>query len=239
MFNHETNLGIPQWTPRPDYFFLYYFQNFFGDHMITSSVEGSNDFEVYVSKFSSGEIGVVVCNKGEDTKTLQLKINDFGYGDRYYLYSLTPGDDNGDYSQQVFINNVGPDIAVGGPINGFPDLSAWSDEIGSLIRFQSPGYSVQYILIEEGDLYLTGIGQDPVATANVYPNPSEDGKFTLELPEGASRVEVTDINGRVIYSKELISGTQYLMIELNSPRGMYVAKILAESKVYIAKLIVH
>jgi len=146
-FSKGDEPGIPMWTPRPVYYYLYYFQKFFGDHMVNNSVSGSNDVLAYSSKFSSGQVGLVVVNKGSDRQIIDIKTANFKYGKRYYLYSLTGGTDNGEFSQKVLVNGEGGKFAEGGPpdVESIKPLSAVA---GNGIRVNSPAYSVQYILIE-------------------------------------------------------------------------------------------
>src|SRR5581483_6956919 len=64
--------GVAKWTPRPSFFHMYYFQKYFGDQMISSTVSGSADVVGYASTFSSGQAGIVIVNKGTTTQTVQV-----------------------------------------------------------------------------------------------------------------------------------------------------------------------
>jgi hypothetical protein len=110
----EPALGIPLWNPRPAFFYAYYLQRFTGDHSVVAH-SSSKDFLGYASTFHSGETAVVVVNKGKTSQVVTLKPENVGVGERFYLYSLTGGDDNGEFSQYVFVNENGPtDDAWGG-----------------------------------------------------------------------------------------------------------------------------
>jgi hypothetical protein len=148
MFNYGDEPGVPRWNPRPAFFTMYYFQKFFGDRLLDASVEGDSCIAVYASRFGSGQAGVVVVNTGTKGQTVQLELSDFHCGRRYYLYTLTGGTDNGEFSQCVFVNGRGPDYRMGGPINGLENIKAWSAPVKNGIRFASPARSVQYLLIE-------------------------------------------------------------------------------------------
>jgi hypothetical protein len=127
---------------------MYYFQKFFGNYMIKSNVLGNNEVVSYASLFKSGEIGLVIVNK--DVKSHNIKVNtgNFKSGKRYYLYSLSGGKDNGDFSQCVFVNGHGPDYKSGGPIKNLENLKAYSFSADKAIIVASPSYSVQFLLIE-------------------------------------------------------------------------------------------
>jgi hypothetical protein len=151
MFNTGDEAGLPKWNPRPAFFYMYYFQKFFGDHIVNSTVSGSTSILAYASRFHSGEAGIVVINKGTTEQCVKLVPNNYGYGEWYYVYSLYGGSDNGEFSQVVYVNDAGPTNATGGPIDGLENIAAWSYITGDEIKFISPPRSVQYIMIEPGE----------------------------------------------------------------------------------------
>lgn len=149
MFNFGDEPDVPRWNPRPVYFYMYYFQKFFGDHMVSSAVSGNDDVIAFASKFSSGEAGIVVVNKGKTEQIAGLNIEDFSYGSRCYIYSLTGGDDNCEFSQKVFVNGKGPDNITGGPVNDLQNIMALSYELNNDIKLVLPPWSVQFLLVED------------------------------------------------------------------------------------------
>jgi len=149
MFSYGDEPDVPRWNPRPVYFYMYYFQKFFGDHMVSLSVAGSDDVVAYASKFSSGEAGIVIVNKGKTEQIAEMNIHDFKYGNRCYIYSLTGGDDNGEFSQKVFVNGVGPDNLTGGPVNNLKNIKALSHKINDGVKLVLPPGSVQFLLVED------------------------------------------------------------------------------------------
>lgn len=74
----------------------------------------------------------------------------------------------------------------------------------------------------------------------VYPNPNRSGKLFLELPEGASplQVEVLDLGGKTLMklSGEAISEDGHLDVS-RLGTGYYFVKILGKEGVYVSKLI--
>ncbi len=148
MFSQGGEPGVPKWNPRPAFYYMYYFQKFFGDYLIASSVTGDSNVVAYSSKFSSGEVGIIVVNKGEKNQTAQINVSDFRYGQRYYFYSLTGGDDNGDFSLKVLVNGHGTKLSAGGPEN-VEQIKAFSSKIKNGIFMNTPAHSVQYVLVED------------------------------------------------------------------------------------------
>jgi hypothetical protein len=238
MFNQGDEPGVPRWNPRPAFFYMYYFQHFFGDHIVNSSTSGSWDILSFASRFASGELGMVVVNKNTMAETVKLVMPEFGYGDRYYLYSLTGGTDNGEFSQVVNVNGHGADNAAGGPISNLDSIRAWSHVIDHSIVFESPGRSVQYILVENGDKTFTGghmaAHEGPL---KIFPNPS-GGEFICELPSGAINIEVTDLRGKMIFTADLKGKGRTFRFALDQAPGLFIARVYSGRGVFINRLVI-
>jgi hypothetical protein len=148
MFNQGDEPGVPVWNPRPVYFYMYYFQKFFGNYMISSDVTGSDNIIAYASKFDSGHTGLILLNKGDSAQLVSIKTNLKNNKSRFYFYRLTGGTDNGSFSQSVYVNGVAPSYTAGGPILNLKEIKAFSSLVNNEIKIDCPAYSVQFILIE-------------------------------------------------------------------------------------------
>lgn len=68
--------STPEGTPRPSYYAYALCTRTFGDHLV--SAESSDPtVKVYASKFSGGEVGLVVVNETSENKTIDLNLNGF------------------------------------------------------------------------------------------------------------------------------------------------------------------
>lgn len=145
----EPKTGTPKWTPRPDFFHMYYFQKFFGDQMIWSGIQGDMALKSYASTFSSGHIGVIIVNTNTESKTFDIALKNQVAGPRYYWYTLKGGDDSGPYSRKVYVNGVGPSGAAGGPAD-YKEIKPYSAVTGGGqgIKLEAPPHSVIYVLLE-------------------------------------------------------------------------------------------
>ena len=149
MFNVGDEPNAPKWNPRPAFYYLYYFQKFFGDRMVSDSLKGINsDITTYSSTFSSGQAGTVIINSGSQNHIVSIDFQHFPAGSKYYWYVLTGGTDNGNFSAKVFVNGTGPSTASGGPL-GYSTLKANSASLTGTIKVAVPPFSVVYLVAEK------------------------------------------------------------------------------------------
>jgi hypothetical protein len=147
LFSYGNEPGIAVYAPRPAFYYLYYFQKYFGDMMVDATT-ASNSISVYASKFTSGQGSIVLVNKGTVDQVVEVALKNFKPGKRYYTYTLTGGTDNGSFSRKVYVNGVSTTLVAGGPEN-YETLNAKSSLInGSSIRVKLPGYSVVHLVVE-------------------------------------------------------------------------------------------
>jgi hypothetical protein len=140
--------------PHAEFYYLTYLQKFCGDHAI-STASSNNDILCYASRFSSGETGVVIVNKGTTQQVISVNTDSIGVGTKYYIYSFAGGTDSGGFSPNVYINGEGPSLYQWGPYDQLFDIKANSYAIDNEIKFTSPGRSVQMIMIEGGNSYVS------------------------------------------------------------------------------------
>ena len=149
MFNNGTETNAPLWNPRPAFYYMYYFQKFFGDRMVYDTLRAANtDITTYSSTFSSGQAGTVIINSGTLNHIMSVDFQHFPAGSKYYWYVLTGGTDNGEFSGQVYVNGTGPSSATGGPLN-YASLQAYSAPLSGTIKLDVPGRSVIYLLADK------------------------------------------------------------------------------------------
>jgi hypothetical protein len=138
----------PDFTPRPAFYYLYYFQKYFGDRMISSSVSGSSDIVSYASSFNSGEAGVVLVNKSTADQVVSINFKNYYTGSNYYYYTLKGGTDNGEFSTKVLVNGNGPAIAYGGPLN-YKAIAASSTGTSGGIKVNVPARGVVFLVADK------------------------------------------------------------------------------------------
>jgi hypothetical protein len=249
MFYKGSNSSIPLWNPRPAFFFIYYLQKFYGDYMISTASDDRN-IVAYASTFSSGEVAVIIVNKGTSEQIVNIKPESFGSGENFYLYSLAGeiiGAEDDRFPQGVNVNGYGPDTGAGtwGPVDELEDIKAYAYNIGDEIKLTSPGHSVQFVLIDHGDTYLViDEGKQDQQKARVphqikiYPSPASE-YFKIDLQQGRyNRIDIVDLLGRVVYSRNIDPSEAILSVKPDLPSGLYFVRMLDGKQVAVAKLLI-
>jgi len=149
MFNIGDEIGIAKWNPRPAFYYMYFFQKYFGDRMVSSLVTNNSDVVSYGSSFSSGEAGVILVNKAAGDHAVTVTFKNFAAGTQYYYYTLKGGDDNAPFSHQVFVNGVGPANGKSGGPDTYATITANSANISGGITVTVPKYGAVFLVAEK------------------------------------------------------------------------------------------
>jgi hypothetical protein len=148
MFNIGDEPNAPLWNPRPAFYYMYYFQRFFGDRMVYDTLKRSNsDLVAYASTFSSGQAGAVIVNTGGLNHILSIDFQHFPAGANYHYMVLAGGTDNPPFSSQVYVNGTGPATPTGGPLV-YSTIKAYSAPLTGTIKISVPAMSVIYLVAD-------------------------------------------------------------------------------------------
>ncbi|MDX2430222.1 MAG: T9SS type A sorting domain-containing protein, partial [Bacteroides sp.] len=194
MFSRGGEPGVDLYNPRPVFFYMYYFQKYFGDRMVSSVVNGNDEIISYASTFSSGETGMVLINKGTSHETAAVSLENIDQGSWYHTMTLTGGDDNGEFSRKVFLNGVGGDEEGGGP-DDYESVKAFSSKTRGGIQVELPPYSVVYLMAEKPGpfSYISSrVDDDPqmihLELSEDVQQVTDPAGFTLLLADGTELV---------------------------------------------------
>jgi hypothetical protein len=149
LFSDGNEPGVSKWNPRPAFYYMYYFQNMTGDRMLGTSQIGGTNVLSYASSFSSGEKTVMLVNKATNAETALIDFKNAKAGSRYYWYSLTGGNDNGEFSRKVYVNSQGPTEISGGPATTYTSIKPYSASTTGGIKVSLPARSVVYVVIDK------------------------------------------------------------------------------------------
>jgi hypothetical protein len=241
--------------PHAEFYYLTYLQRLIGDLAINTTSTNS-DVISYASTYSSGETALIIVNKSTNTKVITVGTDSIiGVGDHFYLYSFTGGQDEGDFTPNVYINGVGPGSSYQwGPYESLFDIKAYRYTVDGEIKFISPGRSIQMILIAKGtnhifvdDSVLVGIKPVIAQTFQLfqnYPNPFRLTTFiSYQLQEDAFvTLKIFDMQGKEVqtlvneYQKAGYQSVQFHASNL--PSGVYFYRIEAGQYSDIRKLII-
>ena len=245
MFYQGTNSSL-LWQARPEFYYAYYQQHFTGDHVI-SATSNNTSILAYASRFASGETGIVVVNRGTTARVVKINPTNIGIGDKYYLYSLTGGIDNSNFSLKVSVNGVDPEGTQWGPREELVNIPAKAYSTDESIVFNSPGRSVQYIMVDTANNTVI-----PTALKNnikndlraaCYPNPFS-AKTAIEFQTPCTAYTSLDVYNHAgakistLISKVLPPGSHIIEFDGNSlPSGVYFYKLQAGNYSITGKMV--
>jgi hypothetical protein len=148
LFSAGDEPGVPRFSPRPSFFYLYYMQRMMGDRLLESSIAGDTTLKAYASAFSSGEIGASIINSGTNPVTIRLDIRGFQPGSRFYWYSLG-GDTSGmEFPRKVLVNGQSTSAPAGGPAN-YASLPAFSAPASNGISITIPARGATFLVVDK------------------------------------------------------------------------------------------
>jgi len=234
---------IPNYTPHPAFYHLYYTRRHTGDVLLRSTVTGAQGVVITPTAFSSGHLGASIVNTTKVHKVVRLNLKDYGVGDRFYTYTLT-GTEGQDFSRKVFVNGTGGTLTAGGP-DSYETIRADAVVIGDEIRINLPPLSAVYILVEPGTRQLAISNEvtsaDPVRSddsVTIWPNPSE-GNFTVTgMPDHVSRMEISDLRGNLLLSRETGRGEHEVTLDTDFVSGIYLVTLFGDNYTVTRKLII-
>jgi len=146
LFSDGNEPGIPKWTPRPSFYYMYYYSKLIGDRLVPTQVTGSTAIKAYASTYTSGEANLTLINTSDKPVTVQLKANNLNFGKRLYYYQLEGSNDNGEFSRKVLVNGEGPSLAAGGPSN-YAQLKARSHPVYEQVKITVPALGAVLLVL--------------------------------------------------------------------------------------------
>lgn len=87
---------------------------------------------------------------------------------------------------------------------------------------------------------LPSVGELSVSSLSLYPNPTLDGRFTIQMPENlqSGELTVTSVTGQVVH-RSAVSGQQsHITLHLPVASGLYSVRIVAEDGLWMGKVAV-
>jgi hypothetical protein len=141
--------GVAKWNARPAYYYMYFFQKYFGDRMVNSTISGSTDILSYGSSFSSGQAGVILVNQGSTSHAVTVTFSNFLAGTNYYYYVLNGGTDNAPFSRKVYVNSIGPTNNVAGGPDSYNTMPAYAAPTAGGIIVSVPAYGAIFLVADK------------------------------------------------------------------------------------------
>ncbi len=199
-----------------------------------SSCCGWTDFFEYEDPSGYEETGNF-CIKGLSEETIPedfgavFKVTNSVYGWGLYNAEIHFNDDviltdNEGYAQITdIVPNKNMEFTI--TANGYQDYTGTLEIIDNSV------------FLDVGLEYLTDISSFEKAGISLYPNPS-NGIFTVETNNFSDyKIEITDIAGKIIYSKNNAVSTSKIDLS-NQNSGLYFVKITNKDKIYTQEIVI-
>ncbi|HDR90096.1 MAG TPA: T9SS type A sorting domain-containing protein [Bacteroidetes bacterium] len=243
MFSYGNEPGVELYAPRPAFYHLYYLRKYTGDVLLGSTQTGADGVVAIPTAFHSGQAGITLVNTARNNRIARINIRNFGFGDRFYTYTLT-GEPEEDFSRKVYVNGTSNIGVAGGPEN-YETLPAEARTIPDEILINLPPLSSSFILVEAGTRELevneevtTGMPAAQNGQVNVFPNPNS-GSFTIShLEAEVKKLEVRDNLGRLVWQKKgPIQIPEHSLVMALSP-GIYFLTLSGKNGPVVSRLII-
>ncbi len=184
-------------TARPTYTPYYYYGKCFGDILVKSQLSSNSDnYKVYSSVFSSGELGVVILNFSGDTTTFALNLEDGSRPDSLFWYSVY-ADNMNVGNRKFYVNGLTSSTQGGGPTD-LDDVFAFAAPFADTSLFEAPPYSMNYIVLKRRTLWTGSASQD-------WSDPNNWS--THEIPTGITNITIPASPAGGNYPENISAGT--------------------------------
>jgi len=147
LFSTGDEPGVVRWSPRPSFYYMYFFQKCIGDRMVDALVSENNSVKAYASTYTSGQGSVALINVSGTAQNVQVKFKNYRMGTRFYWYTMEGSNDNGEFSRKVLVNGSGPTAVAGGP-SDYETLKARSALTANGIKLSIPAWSAVFVMVD-------------------------------------------------------------------------------------------
>lgn len=206
------------YTARPTYMVYHYYRKTFGDHMVNVSNPGSG-INVYASRFTSGEIGIVATNSNSTAKAIKIHAANLGSYkiNEAHWYEITansfePGD------KKFYINGETGITEGGGPEN-FNEIHPYKKDFLNNDTIILPAYSMNYIVLS-GDI-SNNIKPKGSNHIQIHPNPT-GSTIWIKSKKEIEGYEIYNLSGQLVKQNNI--KTEKINVE-SLDSGYYVLKL--------------
>lgn len=218
--------GLKNYSPHSTFYPYYYYTRYFGDHLISSSTNKAA-VTVYASKFSTGEIGLVITNSGADDEVVELIINDYVKPQRLFRYTL---DADSLTSRKFRLNGISGDIEIGGPVN-YEEVKPYESLINDEIKINIPKFSMNYLVISQKETAIKKkILKDNKINLKILKAESSSLNLSSASTLSNPYIRIYSLKGKLLENKKLKkieSGINSISLKNIYSSGLYLLSIVS------------
>lgn len=222
----------PDYSARPSYMPFHLYGKCFGDQMLASQINGSSALKVYASRFSSGEVGLVVINPTAIPEKATFRLDTTFKQYEAYWYELTAQNIEVG-NTRFYLNGQTAQTTGGGPLH-FTQIPFYKENQPEGKVFSALPWSVNFIVLQPKTSSSTSNDMELTPYFRLYPNPTQ-ATLRIQTNQQIDSVEVLDISGRSLLKQQQHSNG----IDISEiPAGNYIVRIHAHGRQFIRKLII-
>ena len=214
------------YTPRPTYTPFYFYNKYFGDRMIETTVSGNDQVRAYASTFSSGEIGIVLVNYSSSSKKVSFDFTDNSISaDSIYWHSVHADNQNAG-NKKFYVNGQTSSTLGGGPKLDL--VPAFVAEYAQNNYLTLPKFSATYVVLNTEVITSINDSDHSASEILLYPNPTNGQIVIDKLSEPIDDFKIFNIEGKILNKQVSIveNNDQRMIIDGSSlSSGIYFLKI--------------
>jgi len=208
------------YTARPNYMPYHFYGKTFGDKMIQSQmqIQGSG-LNTYASRFSSGEIGLVITNSNNKTTEVTIDIQNLSdyYVKEAHWYEVYSSNFN-EGNKKFYINGETGTTVGGGPDN-FDVIPPYKKDFEKGDALVLPPFSMIFIVLLGDDTTYINSPDAETKTITIIPNPATD-RIRINSNNQLTAYRIFDATG-----KKVQNGNESIIDVSNLNTGFYIIQV--------------
>lgn len=211
----------PDFSPRPAYTPYFYMNKYFGDQLIYNKTTGQSGIKTFTTKFSSGEIGMLIINYNDTDIDAKINLPNQSQDHDLFLHSVH-AEDTEVGTTKFYINNQTGTYDGGGP-NHIQNVKPLHAKITNANVVRLPKHSCNYLALKQSSVNTKQGYKN--SSIKISPNP---GSNLIEIvsEEKIKEINIMDNNGKVVLQHQPTKQIQNCHIDTSSlPKGQYLIQV--------------
>jgi hypothetical protein len=133
-------------------------------------------------------------------------------------------------------------VSSGGVVTGLVlGADTLKYEVSNVCGTYDTFFVIQVVPADSCSSVAVSFDQALIASISIFPNPSTDGTFCIQLPAQASEevfVHITDITGTTLHNLRLQPTGTIIKVPSVLSSGIYIVKVLTTTQQWVSKILI-